>query len=128
MGSVENFVHQVGRASDYSSTTPDAYGTIHHFRVFQQQTNQSVIGVVIRDIQAKITKRAGVYQVFWLTGKHFEKFPEILFARGRLDVFHNVELDVSVAQYFQRTIGLSSLRVVVDGDLFHNHLLSNMGL
>ena len=128
MGSVENFIHQVGRASDNSSISTDANGTIHYFRVLKQQINQGVVGVVVLDIQAKISKRTGVYEVLWLTGKQFEKFPDVLLARRGLDVFHNVELDVSVAQYIQRTIGLASLRVVVDGDLFHNNLLLNMGL
>ena len=96
--------------------------------MLKQQINQGVVGVVVLDIQAKISKRTGVYEVLWLTGKQFEKFPDVLLARRGLDVFHNVELDVSVAQYIQRTIGLASLRVVVDGDLFHNNLLLNMGL
>ena len=52
-------------------------------------------------------------------GEHCEVFSQLAFAQWVFDVFDNVELDVAVAQNFQRAIGFASVGVVVDGYFFH---------
>ena len=52
-----------------------------------------------------------------------EKLAQFGLADGGFQVFYNVELDVAVAQDFQRTSRFPSVGVVVDGDFFHGGLL-----
>ena len=62
-----------------------------------------------------------------LYGEHCEVFPQLAFAQRVLDIFDNVELDVAVAQDFQRAPGLASIGVVVDGHVRHGGLLCGWG-
>ena len=58
--------------------------------------------------------------------EHCEVFPQLAFAQRVLDIFDNVELDVAVAQNFQRAIGFPSVGVVVDGYFFHDVSVLNV--
>ena len=92
--------------------------------MLEKQSHQGIFRVVIFYIEAQITQGSGMDQFLWFTVEQVEKSPQLLLARRGLQIFNNVELDVSGTQDFQRTVGFASLRVMVDGDLVHNTILS----
>ncbi len=100
--SVEYFVDDFRRSSDHGSIATDADGPIHDFRMFQEQTHQRVGRVIILDVQAEVPERSRVDQILGLAGEEFEELSELLFSRGIIQVFNDVELDVAFAQDVQR--------------------------
>lgn len=100
--SVEYFVDDLRRSRDHGSITSDADGPIHDFRMFEEQSHQRVGCVVVFDVQAEVPERPRVDQILGLAGEEFEELSELLFSRGILQVFNDVELDVAFAQDVQR--------------------------
>ena len=117
--SVENLVHLFRRTGDHGSIPPHAHGPVHYFGVSQQQHDQGVGRIVVFNVDPEIAKRSRVNEIDGIALEQIQKSPQDLFAGRGLQIFDDVELDVAVAENLQRTVGLASFGVVVDGDFFH---------
>ena len=69
-------------------------GTIHHFGMFHQQSDQSI----------EFGKGARMQHFFGFDREQFEKIPQLALTQRVLYIFDNVELDVAVAQDILRTV------------------------
>jgi hypothetical protein len=101
---VEDLVHPFRWASNYGLVTMYDDGTIHHFGMFHQQSDQSIGRVVIIYIETEFGKGARMQHFFGFDREQFEKIPELALTQRVLYIFDNVELDVAVAQDILRTV------------------------
>ena len=91
--------------------------------MLEQQRYKRVVRVVIFDVQTKISEGSRVNQILWFPREQLQKSSQFRFTRWCFQILDNVELDVLGAKDFQRTVRLTSPRVMVDGYLFHLFLL-----
>ena len=82
--------------------------------------------IVVR-VQAKLLEELVLsHQIGGRVWKQIDEPLEVLAGKGRFQVFNDIELDVSVAQDFQRAPRLASARVVINDDVCHGSLLVSL--
>ena len=79
-------------------------GTIHHFGMFHQQSDQSISRVVTIYIETEFGKGPRVQHFFGFDREQLEEIPQLALTQRVLYIFDNVELDVAVAQDILRTV------------------------
>lgn len=72
--------------------------------MFPQQTDQGIGRIVVLNIEAEIAERSRMNEVLGFALKQIEKSPHLLFTDRGLQILDDVELDVAVAENFQRTV------------------------
>jgi hypothetical protein len=83
--------------------------------VLQQEVDDRLAGDVVGRLQAQLGKLfVRAHQGRWGIGQQVKKAFQIGAGRGLLEIFNDVELDVTVAQDSQRASGLASDGIVVD--------------
>ena len=102
--SVQNLVHLFRRAGDDRAIAPQDDGSIHDFGMLQEKPHERIWSVVVIDVKTQLPERARMNQILWLAREQLQKSPQFRLARRSLQILDNVELDVAVAQDFQRAV------------------------
>jgi hypothetical protein len=69
--------------------------------VLQQQSDYAIFSCVVPSIQAQFLEVLVLPDKFlWLIGENIDKSFQVSFGDGCFEVFDDIELDVSLAQYF----------------------------
>jgi hypothetical protein len=99
--STQEFLNSCGRSRDHRSITFDGDGPLHQYRVLQQQFNHRIQRLIIVVVQAQFFELLVVaHQITRFIGEQIEDTLELSSGQWILEVFNDIELDVSLAQYF----------------------------